>query len=136
MTVLVPFASEVRVRSCCKSITNFGSGSTGRSVPDESDDILDRSHRFGSQLLRALGAARQYRIDIGRVVVEAAHLGIERGKLGDQKLNQRVLEGRELGAAKLLERACLVRPRKRCIDADEIVGLGTLGELLLVVRQR
>ena len=61
------------------------------------------------------------------------HLGGDRRQLGDAKVDQRVLENRELSAAEIAQHILLAASGQRGEDADEVVGFGTRFESLFVI---
>src|SRR5580704_11917026 len=98
--------------------------------PDESDDVLDGSHRVRRELLGTDGAVGEHRVDVGGIGREPLHLGPDRAELGDREVGERSLEGRELSATELLEHGRLGEIGERRIEADEIVRLGSWSESL------
>src|SRR5262245_47853721 len=110
-------------------------GSSFVSTAHESDDVLDCFHGVRRDDLCARGAVGEHGIDIDGIGDEPLHLGIDRAEFDDREIDQRGLEGRELRAAEFVEDLRLALASKRGINANEVVGLGSLFESFLVVRQ-
>src|SRR5580704_3620666 len=106
------------------------------SGPHEADDVLDVAHGFARDHPCASRPVGEYCVDMRGILHQALHLGADRAEPRNRKIDQRRLEARELRSAEFAQHVGLGPVGERREDADEIVGLRTALQALLLVRQR
>src|SRR5215467_12956155 len=77
------------------------------ALADEADNVLCLLHRFLTDCARTIRAVGQDCIDMAWIGDQPFHLGGDRRQLGDAKVDQRVLENRELSAAEIAQHILL-----------------------------
>jgi hypothetical protein len=113
-----------------------GERQAGTAGANNAHDILDGVHCFGGDRARASRAVGQDPIDVRGVLHQPLHLTADRAELRDREIDQRVLEGRELRAAKFAQHVGFRRVVERGIDADQVVGLRPRLQSFFLARQR
>src|SRR6266436_4935887 len=93
------------------------------STSHKADNVLDRFHGLGGDDLRARGAIAKHGIDIGGILHQSLHFGVDRSELGDGEVDECGLELRKLAAPEILQDFGLGCFGKCSVDADEVVGL-------------
>src|SRR5262245_59235206 len=84
--------------------------------PDQADNVLDRVHGLRRDTTGALSPIGKHGIDIGLVLRQPLELAPNRGEPRNRKIDQRGLERRELGAAKLVQYLGTRAARERAVD--------------------